>query len=281
MTWSFIQFSDIHLGSPESHRYQPAWVENFQNALAQVRALERRPEFLVVSGDLTRDGKTRPSELESAREVLGALEWPVHAIPGNHDVGHRYKRGKKSCICTEMQAGYCSIMGSDRFAFEHDDVRLVGFNSQLFGSGLGEEADLWEWLEQQAELSGCVKRQVWFMHAAPFCEGPDEADVSADHDAWHLIVGREAIQRIAALMRKGNVQALAYGHVHNYRDGTIDGLRFVSCPSTAFRLLPDEVWGDYERGFLEWTVDADSINCRRHLLAKISTLPGIGNDPSV
>ncbi len=279
--WSFIQLSDIHIGESSSKRFQPAWIENFKTALGQIKNLERQPKFLIVSGDLTRDGKTRPSELHRVKGLLEDLDWPVYTIPGNHDVGHRFHLEKPSHICREMYDSYISILGGDRFCVEHGDLRLVGFNSFLVDSDLSEREEHWDWLETMTRLDNGIKRQLWFMHSAPFFVSSDEPEVAFGEDGWYSVVSKATIQRLMGLMRKGAVQGLACGHIHMFHDRMVDGFRFVTCPSTAFRQHFPRAPGPIDLGFLEWTVAPDDFRVKRHLVDPVSTLPGIGNNPGV
>ena len=47
-------------------------------------ARERRPDLVVISGDLTQ--RAKPREFRQAREFAARLERPWIAVPGNHDV---------------------------------------------------------------------------------------------------------------------------------------------------------------------------------------------------
>ena len=73
-TWSFIHVSDIHVGSPRSYRFQPAWNENWQTARKQIVDLD--PDLLFVGGDMTRDGTTHREELVNTRDDLQSLPFP-------------------------------------------------------------------------------------------------------------------------------------------------------------------------------------------------------------
>ena len=52
-------------------------------AFRQIRAERRKPEFILLAGDLATDG--RPNELGSMVDILSAVKCPVHVTPGNHD----------------------------------------------------------------------------------------------------------------------------------------------------------------------------------------------------
>ena len=86
--WTFAHVADIQVGSPRSFRFAPAWNENWATARRQI--VERDPEFLLVGGDLTRDGFLHRYELEAIRRDLDDLPFPAHVIPGNMDAGNKH-----------------------------------------------------------------------------------------------------------------------------------------------------------------------------------------------
>lgn len=68
-----LHLTDIHFGCEDA----PAV------AASTAFAWERKPDLIVVTGDLTRDG--RPSEFEAAAAWLAGLPEPRIVTPGNHD----------------------------------------------------------------------------------------------------------------------------------------------------------------------------------------------------
>ena len=86
--WSFVHVSDLHVGSPRSYRFQPAWNENWQTARQQIQ--EIAPELVLIGGDLTRDGATHTGELNLVLEDLAQLGPECLIIPGNHEVGNKW-----------------------------------------------------------------------------------------------------------------------------------------------------------------------------------------------
>lgn len=72
---SLLHASDVHFGP----RHLPAVAAGLL-ALAG----ERRPDAVVVSGDLTQ--RARPSQFRAARWYFERFAAPVLAVPGNHDV---------------------------------------------------------------------------------------------------------------------------------------------------------------------------------------------------
>ena len=73
MTVRLVHISDIHFGSEN----RPAVEAAIQQAIAFA------PQLVIVSGDLTLDG--RAHEFAPARDWLARFPHPVLATPGNHD----------------------------------------------------------------------------------------------------------------------------------------------------------------------------------------------------
>ena len=78
--WTFVHATDIHVGSPRSYRYAPAWNENWLTAREQIIQID--PDLLLIGGDLTRDGRIHLYEFEALKADLDQLPFPCHVIPG-------------------------------------------------------------------------------------------------------------------------------------------------------------------------------------------------------
>ena len=88
--WSFVFATDIHVGSPRSYRFAPAWNENWVTARKQIVGIH--PDLLLLGGDLTRDGglPKHRYELEDIKTDLDALPFPYRVTPGNMDTGNKH-----------------------------------------------------------------------------------------------------------------------------------------------------------------------------------------------
>src|SRR5262245_25804073 len=123
-----IVISDPHL-SP-THGF---FWENWCRACDTANRLS--PDALLVSGDLCINGPDSDAEVAFAAKALKRLEAPVHAIPGNHDVGDEPPGQEAGQIIDERRLQrWRSVFGADRFASTVGNWRLVGINAQLLGS---------------------------------------------------------------------------------------------------------------------------------------------------
>jgi DNA repair exonuclease SbcCD nuclease subunit len=72
---TLLHVSDVHFGP----RHLPEVARGVLDLVAA-----RRPDAVVISGDLTQ--RAKPSQFRAARAFVAALPAPVAFVPGNHDV---------------------------------------------------------------------------------------------------------------------------------------------------------------------------------------------------
>jgi 3',5'-cyclic AMP phosphodiesterase CpdA len=248
--FTFIHVADIHVGTPRSFRFSPAWNDNWETARAQI--LELDPDFLLIGGDMTRDGSTHRFELEQVRNDLDALPFPVHCIPGNHEVGNKYQPDAPMAIRPEFLDRYESVFGPSEWSFDYEGTRFSGCNAFLLGSGLPDERLLRDWLTQQTRRE-TLPHHVWMIHPALFADSFDEADwdPGGDRRAWYFALDSEPRRFLWDIFRLTNTTAVISAHIHCRRHLRVDGIDLHFAPSTAFpqwkNRWPD---GDPSLGFL-------------------------------
>ena len=78
------QLSDVHV-RPRGQLYKGVADSNrmLSEAISHLHGLDRRPDLVVLTGDLVEDG--HPDEYSTALGLLGELTIPYLVIPGNHD----------------------------------------------------------------------------------------------------------------------------------------------------------------------------------------------------
>lgn len=72
---SLLHVSDVHFG--------PAHLPELAAAVHELAA-ERRPDLVVISGDLTQ--RAKPAQFRAARAWVDGFAAPTLTVPGNHDV---------------------------------------------------------------------------------------------------------------------------------------------------------------------------------------------------
>lgn len=221
-----IQLSDLHLG-PEDHD-EPVRREHnavaWANARRVARELVERPDardlVVVITGDLTDAGHVNPAEYGPVLEWLAALREKVGhvlVVPGNHDTGNFVSAPQAApTIGSRFLDQWASLVGPDRFGHAADGHRLLGLHSQLWSSGLPEEAAQLAWLA--SEIDGAAARGETvhvFQHAPLFLHTPDE--VRGDLGTYWC-PDAPARDRVLKLLDRTHVQTIASGHVHRRRD---------------------------------------------------------------
>jgi len=215
-----VQITDTHIshlgGSPSS---------NAARFVAFINELE--PDVVVHTGDVTILDPDEDRDRVTAKEILAGIDASLHVLPGNHDVGEPGDDpfGDRP-VTSARVAAFRDHFGIDRFVDIVDGWAVVGFNSELFESGLPEEAEQWAWIETLPEQVG-PRPAVVFTHKPVRAHAPE-------HQNTHLSIGPGALPRLEAVLARLDVRAYGSGHLHHYALTERDGAAVVSAPSTAF-----------------------------------------------
>ncbi len=216
--------ADTHLSSRS-----PECVANWHAARRAVKRIGA--DLTVHLGDITLDGQSRRDELAFAARLM--QHWPTElkCVPGNHDLGDGCGEVP---LDERLLTAYGEAFGPDRWVVETGSWRLFGINAQLLESGTPQEHALWAWLaEQTAAASG-------FEHSALFLHRPLLQQESGDAPRKGRYVGSAATRRLLQGPLRPTLRVVVSGHTHQYRDASIDAVRHLWMPSTAF-ILPDEM----------------------------------------
>jgi 3',5'-cyclic AMP phosphodiesterase CpdA len=283
--WSFLHVTDIHVGSPRSFRYAPAWNENWQTARQQM--IDINPDLLLVGGDVARDGLIHKFELESIKQDMQELPFPHFVIPGNMDIGNKKTEIKGPnrddiSLNVKMEAikQFEDVYGALWWSFEHRDVRFSGFCDLLINSGLPLERDLWTWLDEQTALPP-VQHHVWLMHYALFVDSPEEPNFNISskdtYNDWYFGIDDPGRSQLYEVFKKTHTDIVLSGHIHCRKAHQIDGIRFYKGPATSFPQWPDR-WpdGDSTLGFQRFDVTENGIDYTFVPLTQISQKTGYG-----
>jgi 3',5'-cyclic AMP phosphodiesterase CpdA len=251
-----IVISDPHL-SP-THGF---FWDNWCRACETVNRLA--PDAVIVSGDLCINGPDSDAEVAFAAKALGRLQFPVHAIPGNHDVGDEPPGQEADQIIDQRRLRrWLSAFGADRFAFAAGGWRVLGLNAQLLGSALPQEKEQDDWLDD--ELGGASGPILLALHKPLFLQSPDEAEVTASS------INPVPRERLLRRLHAAPVKVVVSGHLHCHRDVVHETLRYVWAPSTAF-LVPPQEGAEASLGIL--AIDLDESGARVERIAVAGLVP--------
>ena len=264
--WTFVHAADIHLGSPRSYRHDPARNENWATAREQMAAMA--PRFVLIGGDMTRDGDPHAYELQLAKDDFETLPCPCFAVPGNVEVGNKHtplEREKALDTQSDKLARFALYFGPINWTFVFRGVRVTGFYAGVAGSGLPEEEMFWHFMERLPRLPE-TRYHVAMMHYALFVNdihepAYDPSDRSQYGD-WYNGIDEPHRGRILGILKAAKTDVVLSGHIHCRRPvEVVDRIRFYRTPSAGGRPQYVDRWpdGDGTLGFQRLDVAADGI----------------------
>lgn len=206
-----LQLSDTHLGA-DWNGAEPD--ECLLRSVEAVLELPRRPDALVITGDLTQNGT--PEEYARVRELVAPLELPPHVLPGNHDLRGPLREAFGLPGQGEEPVSYAVNLGP---------LRLVCLDSIVPGiDGGALDGGRTEWLDR-ALGEEPEKPTVLAMHHPPLVTGVPSFD--------EIGLAPESRAELATVLaRHPQVARVIAGHVHRPIVAELAGRAVVSAPST-------------------------------------------------
>jgi calcineurin-like phosphoesterase family protein len=188
----FLQMSDTHWGFT-GPAVNPDAAVTLEKAVASVNSLERQPDFIVFTGDLTHttdDVQERRKRLAQFRDIVGKLKVKdVRFMAGEHDAS--LDRGE----------AYHEFFGDLHYTFDHKGIHFIVLDNVSDPTGAIGEAQL-KWLRTDLDHVDRDAPIVVLTHRPLF-------DLAPDWD-WATRDGADAVQ---ALMSHEYVTVF-YGHIH-------------------------------------------------------------------
>ena len=202
---------------------------------AAARYAERSAIDLTIHlGDISFDAINTEAQLREAKALVDAWPTPMRLIPGNHDIGDNpgtLDVPAHEWLSTSSRERYLALFEEDRWTIADQGWRLIAFDAQLFGCGMPEEEEQWQWIAN--ELDSARGEPIIMLLHKPLFENP-----ATDSDHHMRYLPRAARDRLLALFARAHVRLVLCGHAHQYLDRTIAGIRHVWLPSCAF-VIPD------------------------------------------
>ncbi|MCW1382165.1 phosphodiesterase [Novosphingobium sp. KCTC 2891] len=207
------QITDIHLG------FEPDCPDEFNRqrldrVLAELAALDPRPDMLLLTGDLIDRGDR--DSYERLRDAVAGLPFPIHFALGNHDERATFR------------AVFPDIPFNDGFlqyAIETAPMRVLVLDTLEEGRHGGAFCDTRaRWLAARLdEQPG--RRTLIALHHPPMEVGIPWMNTDPA-EPW--------VTRLAEVLRgRDNVIGLICGHIHRAIAARWEGLTVATCPSTA------------------------------------------------
>lgn len=214
-SFSFLQISDSHIGFAKPPN--PDARATLREAVAKVKALPVRPDFIIHTGDVSQ--LSRDEEFDDAEQILREAGIPLFFIPGEHDV-----------IDPEGGKAFLNRFGKETrgagwYSFDHRGVHFVALVNvaDLKPGGMGNlGAEQLAWLK--ADLAGRPSSTpiVVFAHIPMWT-------VYADW-GW----GTDDSEQALALLRRFGSVTVLNGHIHQITQKVEGHIAFHTARSTAF-----------------------------------------------
>ncbi|MDX0661233.1 hypothetical protein GOD21_30755 [Sinorhizobium medicae] len=215
-----LHVSDIHLSEKRAYN-----MKNWEITLRHMDSV--KPDFVVIGGDMIIDDPDDQDDQYFARQQMSRINFPWHAVPGNHDVGDSLPDPYKNQPVTEERLKrYKDLYGDDKWTFDIGAWRYIGLNSQLFASGLAQEAGQNEWLDSTLR-SSAGKHIALFVHK-PLCIDSPTENISSRFN-----IEPQSRSRLLEMLAPYDIRLIASGHTHRFRTLSAGGVPMVWAPTTA------------------------------------------------
>ena len=271
--FSFAIVADTHLTKEENLSFEGSDASGnrlsalYDDLVARVNAMN--PAFVVHLGDITDPVPVSPGFVDSAEafhSASGAFAMPYYLVPGNHDIGEKIhpalpKVDDSVSINKRAIDQYEQHFGQQRYSFQHEGCLFLVINTMLLNSGLAEEREQWDWLEQTLPANA-DKRVFVFAHYPLYLSARDEP-------GFYDNIDEPGRSQLIALLEQYRVEGYYAGHVHNYFYNHLNGMHQFVLPSTGiiradymefFRTTPPRETGSFDpakTGFFWVDVFAD------------------------
>lgn len=213
--FTFLQISDSHIGFDKPAN--PDARATFRDAIAKVKALPVKPDFIIHTGDVSH--LSREAEFADADAIISEAGLTVFHTPGEHDV---LDEGAGKAFLDRYGKG---TKGAGWYSFDHSGVHFVGLVNvvNLPAGGMGHLGDdQLAWLK--SDLAGLSSSTpiVVFAHIpmwtvfGPWGWGTDDS-----------------LNALSLLRRFGSVTVLN-GHIHQVMQKVEGSISFHSAFSTAY-----------------------------------------------
>jgi len=268
-SFSFAVFTDTHVKPKGFNRMHTGLL---MQAMGEILAMSRRPDFLVVTGDLdsgTGDARygqrlVQAGNLQNWLRLISLLEMPVYPMPGNHDpryafrwliLGQREREPTTDPVCYAFNAGKWRMIVLGR---------PIGYDKTSAGPYRQKIAN---WLEK--ELRTHKDRPTMVFSHDPMVRitcGGFYTDQVADRFLRSSMDRRIILELLG---KYGNVRWVFNGHIHCCQVVRERGINFVSCLSTMGNNYDGKIWHKdkwWDNGWMLVNVNGEDVTVyKKHI----------------
>ena len=212
-SFRILQLTDTHLFAQTQETLLGLPTQtSLQRILDRILSQPQLPDFIVLTGDLSQDGRAESyAHLSTLLEPLGL---PIYWIPGNHD-----------CVETMTRSLKAPVFAPDKH-FQHQGWQFILLNSQIPGEVSGRlSTEVLEALTHQLE-TGPKQPTTLALHHPPITLQSAWLDSSALENPDELY---------AVLDRFSHVKLVLFGHIHQDISLVRRGVTYLGCPSTCIQ----------------------------------------------
>jgi Icc protein len=211
-----IQITDSHLFSTDPGTILGMDTKSSLNAvLDRLHSEHDSFDFFLCTGDLSQDGTIE--SYQYLKDLIAKDDKEQYWIPGNHD--HRETMLKVGSANHEMLP-----------VIKKGPWQIILLDSQVPGAVGGNLADSQLTLLKNALEADKTSHTLITMHHPPIhmnCKWLDTQQIRNSQAFLDLIAQYD------------NVKVVLWGHVHQDSDNLVDGVRYISTPSTCIQFTPD------------------------------------------
>lgn len=191
-SFTVIQITDLHLDLPG----KPENMLLFERLLSEIR--EESPDLMLITGDLSSSALAYTTDWEFIKKkVLEYCDFPVFAVPGNHDT---QRSGKTSGI--EL---WKEVFGPCYYSFQWGSWHFMGLNTADsdygFVSGVVSEEQM-KWIAEELTRIGSGKILLFAHH-------------NFYDDRWIFFEETALRREMLELFSTSSVALALFGHRHS------------------------------------------------------------------
>ena len=200
-------------------------------ALEEIRGL--RPAAVFFGGDNANQPLDRIEYRHVLHPFLQATPKPWFIIPGNHDGGstvgwHHHDPARMQEACRIFRQAF----GPDRWTCDAAGFRVIGVNSQIFGSQLTDAAEQAAWLADELARPSDLPKAV-FLHTPPYLATSEDR---FDDGSEQMCLRPEARQPLLDILNAAPPALLITGHAHRFWKLRQPHWDWLGLPATALGL---------------------------------------------
>lgn len=213
---SIAQLTDIHLFADDRQSVLGVSpLKSFQAVLERLRSMRQDIDLLLLTGDLSGDGKLE--SYETLQELVASLELPVYWLSGDRD------------NASAMEEVLNLRLVSRRKSFERGNWNFVLLDSSVPGIEQGYlSIESLKWLDSQLRIA-LHKPTVVALHHPPFPIDSDWLDKSSLYNCEDFF---------AVLDKHPQVKLVLFGHIHQEFCTLRNNIHYLGTPSTCVQFQP-------------------------------------------